>query len=60
MFMSQFLANREGNAIPLYDHDQGYSFTDCTSFILMRELGLAEALTKDRHFEAAGCTALLK
>ena len=39
--------------------DQGYSFTDCTSFIVMRELKLREALTADRHFAGAGFRALL-
>lgn len=39
--------------------DHGYSFTDCTSFVLMRELRLAEALTTDRHFVAAGFRVLL-
>lgn len=39
------------------DHDAllyGRSLTDCTSFILMRELELREALTTDRHFLQAG------
>lgn len=39
--------------------DHAYSFTDCTSFVVMRELRLAEALTTDRHFREAGFTALL-
>jgi predicted nucleic acid-binding protein len=34
--------------------DHGYSFTDCTSFVTMRELRLASAFTTDRHFRAAG------
>jgi len=34
--------------------DQSFSFTDCTSFILMKELGLEDVLTGDRHFAAAG------
>ena len=34
--------------------DQSFSFTDCTSFILMRELGIENAMTADRHFLTAG------
>lgn len=34
--------------------DQSISFTDCTSFILMRELGIENVMTADRHFIATG------
>jgi predicted nucleic acid-binding protein len=34
--------------------DKAFSFTDCTSFVLMRELKLREALTTDHHFLQAG------
>src|SRR6266566_10031166 len=30
--------------------DKDFSFTDCTSFVLMRHLKLREALTTDHHF----------
>jgi uncharacterized protein len=39
--------------------DHQYSFTDCTSFIVMRELKLSQALTTDHHFSQAGFDALL-
>jgi len=34
--------------------DKTFSFTDCTSFVVMRERRLKAALTSDRHFEQAG------
>jgi len=39
--------------------DQACSFTDCSSFLVMRQLGLREALTKDDHFRQAGFEPLL-
>jgi len=39
--------------------DHSYSFTDCSSFVIMRELRLTEALTTDRRFVEAGLRALL-
>lgn len=35
-------------------HDQAFSFTDCTSFVVMKSLGLFEAATNDAHFKTAG------
>ncbi len=40
--------------------DQGWSFTDCFSFGVMREFGLRDALTTDSHFRHAGFNALLE
>ena len=34
--------------------DKDFSFTDCTSFAVMRELRLTHALTVDRHFRQMG------
>ena len=38
--------------------DKSYSFTDCTSFVVMQELRLKEALTTDRHFRQMGFQVL--
>lgn len=34
--------------------DKDFSFTDCTSFVVMKELKLREAFTTDRHFRQMG------
>ena len=34
--------------------DKDFSFTDCTSFVVMRELNLKEVLTFDKHFPQMG------
>ena len=34
--------------------DKSFSFTDCTSFVVMKELHLRKALTLDAHFRQAG------
>jgi len=40
-------------------HDQPFSLTDCTSFVVMKKLGLTEAATNDSHFLTAGFHPLL-
>jgi predicted nucleic acid-binding protein len=40
--------------------DKEWGLTDCSSFVIMRQRGLHEALTHDHHFEQAGYVALLR
>ena len=40
--------------------DKNWSLVDCSSFIVMRENKITEALTTDHHFEQAGFVRLLK
>lgn len=35
-----------------------FSFTDCTSFVVMREIRLTHAITTDRHFRQMGFQVL--
>lgn len=39
--------------------DQDWSFTDCLSFLVMKQLRLRDALAKDAHFREAGFNPLL-
>ncbi len=47
---------RRERALSLYFRyrDKRFSFTDCCSFVLMRELQIRRALTLDHHFRQAG------
>ncbi len=40
--------------------DKEWSLVDCSSFVIMQQYGLTEALTTDHHFEQAGFIRLLK
>ena len=54
---AQFRASVERYAMR---SDQSWSLTDCASFLVMEERGMAEALAYDRDFEQAGFVALLR
>ena len=40
--------------------DKNWSLVDCSSFVVMQENKILEALTTDHHFEQAGFVQLLK
>jgi len=50
------------SAMRRYDsrRDKEWGLTDCSSFLIMEEKGLTDALTGDRHFEQAGFAVLMK
>jgi len=49
-------------ALTLYKQrpDQAWSHTDCSSFCIMQQQNILEALAYDKHFEQAGFIALLR
>lgn len=49
-------ASQESQSWTLYKKfsDQDFSFTDCSSFALMRELGILNAFAFDHHFSIFG------
>lgn len=40
--------------------DKNWSLVDCSSFVVMQETSITEALTSDHHFEQAGFVRLLR
>lgn len=50
------------SALRLLEHrmDKTYSLCDAVSFVIMRERGITDALTTDKHFEQEGFVRLLK
>jgi predicted nucleic acid-binding protein len=52
--------HRAALAMLLAQPDKSYSLCDAVSFLLMRECGLTDALTTDRHFEQSGFVRLLQ
>ena len=48
-------------AIELYTlrSDKDWGLIDCASFLVMKDQGISQAFTNDRHFEQAGFTNLL-
>lgn len=51
---------RHGLALFASRPDKEWSLVDCTSFVVMKQHRLREALTTDHHFEQAGFEALLR
>ena len=39
-------------------YDKGFSFTDCTSFVIMERLAIKEAFSFDQHFNQFGIIKL--
>ena len=40
--------------------DKMWGLVDCVSFVVMKELGIIDALSADKHFEQAGFSVLIK
>jgi uncharacterized protein len=49
-----------GIALYAERRDKDWSLTDCTSFVVMQDHGITDALTGNRHFEQAGFRRLLE
>lgn len=52
--------HREATQLLIDRQDKTYSLCDAVSFVLMRQSGITDALTTDRHFEQEGFVRLLR
>lgn len=57
MFFVRVSIQDEANAWIWFPNNwSNLSFTDCTSFVIMKRLGLTQVATFDKHFQRAGFT----
>jgi len=54
IWIDRDLAKRGWDVFEQYNSDKQWSFTDCTSYVVMEEFGITEAFTFDHHFEQMG------
>ena len=59
VWVDEFL-HRQAVAFISERRDKNYSICDAISFVIMREHGISESLTTDKHFEQEGFIRLLK
>ena len=57
--LSSYLLER-GLCLIAERSDKDWSLTDCISFLVLRDHGITDALTADKHFEQAGFRGLLR
>lgn len=51
--VSKEIEEKASKLFEKYD-DKDFSFTDCVSFVVMKDMGLTEAFAFDHHFEQIG------
>ena len=54
VWIDQYLAQRGWDVFEQYNVDKQWSFTDCTSYVIIKELGITEVFAFDHHFEQMG------
>ena len=59
LHIDEFIENRAWKLFKNRD-DKEWSLVDCSSFVLMTQYEITDALTNDHHFEQAGFVRLLK
>lgn len=56
VWIDEEIASESWQIFEQFNIDKQWSFTDCTSYVVMKQRGIAEAFTLDRHFAQMGFT----
>ncbi len=54
IWIDQYIAKRGWDVFEQYNVDKQWSFTDCTSYVVMKDFGITEVFAFDHHFEQMG------
>jgi len=54
IWIDQYLAKRGWDVFEQYNVDKQWSFTDCTSYVVIKDFGITEVFAFDHHFEQMG------
>jgi len=54
IWIDDAIAAEAWDSFQMYNVDKLWSFTDCTSYAVMKRLGITDAFTFDHHFEQMG------
>lgn len=54
VWIDDAIANQSWQIFAKFNIDKEWSFTDCTSYAVMKQLNIAEAFTLDHHFVQMG------
>jgi len=58
IWISEVIATQTWQIFEQYNTDKQWSFTDCTSYVVMKEQSITEVFTFDRHFSQMGLIRL--
>lgn len=58
IFITEILFSESRKIFEQYNRDKYWSFTDCTSYVIMKDNGIAQVLTFDTHFTQMGFSLL--
>lgn len=54
VWISEVLSTQTWQIFEQFNTDKQWSFTDCTSYVVMKDQGITEAFTFDHHFSQMG------